>query len=161
MPIKDLREEINKTHRPIIISDDSDGNTNEFKCKYCHRIIRSKFTEDSIWCNSCQSETIIDKDTKPVKKSLKAEVIDNSEVFVATTPDPVSQFDKKPVELQGGFKALSQRGTIRFTSYQEYYPQGQGGQGQGQGQSPSSSQSQGRRVPGPTKTTKGDDNKTD
>ena len=28
MPIKDLSEEINKTHRPIIISDDKDGNTN-------------------------------------------------------------------------------------------------------------------------------------
>jgi hypothetical protein len=84
MPIKDLSEEINKTHRPIIISDDKDGNTNGFECKYCHRIIHGKFTDDSIWCNSCQSETIFDKDTKPVKKSLKAETIDNTEVNVVS-----------------------------------------------------------------------------
>ena len=58
MPIKDLSEEINKTHRPIIISDDKDGNTNRFECKYCHHIIRGKFTDDSIWCNSCQSEKV-------------------------------------------------------------------------------------------------------
>ena len=45
---KDLREEINKTHRPVVISDDNDRDTNEFECKYCRRIIRGKFTEDSI-----------------------------------------------------------------------------------------------------------------
>jgi hypothetical protein len=122
MPMKDLREEINKTHRPIIISDDKDGNTNEFTCKWCNRIIRSKFTADSIWCNSCQSETIIGKDTKPVKKSLKAETIDNTEVNVVSLQynfEDMAGHTRygKPVELKGGFLALSKKGTIRFTNY--------------------------------------------
>ena len=36
---KDLREEINRTHKPVVISDDNDGRTNGFECKYCRRII--------------------------------------------------------------------------------------------------------------------------
>jgi hypothetical protein len=122
MPMKDLREELNKTHRPIIISDDKDGNVNGFECKYCHRIIRGKFTEDSIWCNSCQSETIFDKDTKPVKKGLKAEVIDNSEVFVTSVQYNFEDMARRtkwsrPKEFKDGALALSKKGTIHFTSY--------------------------------------------
>ena len=120
--MKDLRKELNETHKPIIISDDKDGNVNGFECKYCRRIIRGKFTEDSIWCNYCQSETIFDKDTKPVKKGLKAEVIDNSEVFVTSVQynfEDMARRTKwnKPKELKGGALALSKKGTIRFTSY--------------------------------------------
>jgi hypothetical protein len=122
MPIKNLREEINKTHRPIIVSEDNDRKTNEFTCKWCHRIIRGKFTEDSVWCNSCQSETIFDKDTKPVRKSLKAEVIDDTETLAAFVPTNASDMVRhtkydKPKELKGGALALSKKGTIRFTSY--------------------------------------------
>ena len=43
--MKDLRKELNETHKPIIISDDNDGKTNGFECKYCHRIIYNKFTD--------------------------------------------------------------------------------------------------------------------
>jgi hypothetical protein len=82
---KDLKEEVNKTHKPVVISDyNNDGRTNGFECKWCQRIIYNKFTDDSIWCNSCQSETIFDKDTKPVKKGIKAETMDNPEVFVTS-----------------------------------------------------------------------------
>ena len=85
-------------------------------------ILSSLITDDSIWCNSCQSETIFDKDTKPVKKGLKAEVIDNSEVFVTSVqynPNDMVSHTKwnKPKELKGGALALSKKGTIRFTSY--------------------------------------------
>ena len=123
MPIKDLREELNKTHRPIIISDDKDGNTNGFKCKYCHRIIRGKFTEDSIWCNSCQSETIFDKDTKLVKKSLKAETIDNTEVNVVSLQynfEDMAGHTRygKPIEYKGGIKVLRDKG-LKITNYKE------------------------------------------
>src|SRR5215213_9621721 len=117
---KDLREEINKTHKPVVISDYNDGKTNGFECKYCQRIIYNKFTDDSIWCNSCQSETIFDKDTKPVKKGLKAETMDNSEVFVTSVqynPNDMVHHTKwnRPKELKGGALALSKKGTIRFT----------------------------------------------
>jgi DNA-directed RNA polymerase subunit RPC12/RpoP len=120
--MKDLRKELNETHKPIIISDDSDGKISGFECKWCNRIIRSKFTDDSIWCNSCQSETIIYKDIKPVKKGLKAEVVDNSEVFVTSVQpnfDDMAGHTKygKPTELKDGALALSKKGTIRFTSY--------------------------------------------
>ena len=64
--MKDLRKELNDTHKPIIVSDDNDRNINGFECKYCRRIIRSKFTEDSVWCNSCQSETIFDKSVRKI-----------------------------------------------------------------------------------------------
>ena len=120
---KDLREEVNKTHRPVVISDNNnDGRTNGFECKYCQRIIYNKFTDDSIWCNSCQSETIFDKDTKPVKKSLKAETIDNTEVNVVSLQynfEDMAGHTRygKTLELKGGALALSKKGTIRFTSY--------------------------------------------
>ena len=122
---KDLREEINKTHRPVVISDDNnDGKTNGFECKWCQRIIYNKFTDDSIWCNSCQSETIFDKDTKPIKKGLKAETMDNSEVFVTSVQYNFEDMAgrtkwKRPKELKGGALALSQKGTIKFTSYHD------------------------------------------
>jgi len=120
--MKDLRKGLNETHKPIIISDDNDGKTNGFECKWCHRIIYNKFTDDSIWCNSCGSETIFDKDTKLIKKSIKAEVVDNSEVFVTSVQYNFEDMAgrtkyNKPKELKDGALALSKKGTIRFTSY--------------------------------------------
>ena len=53
----------------------------------------------------------------------------------------------RPVEYQGGFKALSQKGTIKITSYHEDIS------------SSRQSQNQGRRTPGPIR--EGDDNKTE
>jgi hypothetical protein len=126
---KDLREEVNKTHRPIVISTDDYNNkdTNGFECKWCRRIIYTKFTNDSIWCNSCQSETIFTKDTKPIKKSIKAEVVDNSEIFVTSIQynfnDMVRHVGQKP-EPKGSFAELKKRG-VRITSYEE-----KGGSGQ-------------------------------
>ena len=62
-----------------------------------------------------------DKDTKPVKKSLKAETIDNTEVNVVSLQynfEDMAGHTRygKPVELQGGFKALRDKG-LRITSY--------------------------------------------
>src|SRR5215217_1575921 len=122
MPIKNIGEKFMKEHKPVVLSDDSDGNINGFTCKWCNRTIYIKLTDDSIWCNSCQSETIIDKDIKPVKKSLKAETVDNSETFVVSIeydPSKMAWHTKydKPKTLKGGALALSKKGSIRFTSY--------------------------------------------
>src|SRR5215216_2638373 len=120
MTIKDLKEEWNRTHIPITISDDEDkdkdGDINGFECKWCNRIIYGKFTDDSIWCNSCNSETLL-KDIKPIKKPLKAEVIDNTETLIASPTsvsyteyykDKVSIYHK--VEPKGTFAEMQKRG---------------------------------------------------
>jgi hypothetical protein len=120
---KDLKEEVNKMHKPVVISDyNNDRSVNGFECKWCQRIVYNKFTDDSIWCNNCQSETIFDKDTKPIKKGLKAETMDNSEVFVTSIQHNFEDMVRRtkwsrPKEFKGGALALSKKGTIRFTSY--------------------------------------------
>jgi len=122
MPIENIGEKFLREHKPVIISDDRDGDINGFECKRCGRIIYGKFTDDSVWCNSCSSETII-KDIKPIKKSLKAEVVDNTETIIANLPgaDPNSVRIYGTPEYQGSFKVLHEKG-IKITSYHEDIP---------------------------------------
>ena len=66
-------------------------------------------------------ETIL-KDIKPVKKSLKAEVIDNTETLATSVQynfEDMAGHTRygKPLELKDGTLALSKKGTICFTSY--------------------------------------------
>jgi hypothetical protein len=123
MPIENIGEKFMREHKPIIISDDSNGDINGFSCKRCNRTIYGKFTDDSIWCNSCSCETIIGKDTKPIKRSLKAEVVDNTEVFVASLPgvDPDSVRIYGPTQYQGGFKTLHDKGTLKLQIIMKTY----------------------------------------
>jgi len=84
MTIRNLKDELNRTHKPIILSYDKDKIV-EYECKWCNRIIRAKLSEDSIFCVHCQSEIYLDNNTHKALKSVKAHNnIDDSEVFVAS-----------------------------------------------------------------------------
>ena len=119
---KNLKEEENRKNRPIIITDDKDK-TVEYECKYCNCTIKAKLSEESIFCFHCQSEIyLIEGDIRKALKSVKAHnTIDDTEVFVATTPDPNEQYMKKEQELKGSFKALRDKG-LKIKNYREHIP---------------------------------------
>jgi hypothetical protein len=152
----DIRKDFNEKNKPVVISDnDSKEKGNGFECQYCHRIIYTKFTDDSIWCNSCNAETIFEKDTKPVKKRLRTETMDTNEVYVKSIDTNVNDMVEKtkwnrPLELSGAYKRMSDRG-IHFTSYSETLPES--GQtyswSQSSGSTSSLNSNTGRKVPGP------------
>jgi DNA-directed RNA polymerase subunit RPC12/RpoP len=82
MTIKNLKDELNRTHKPIILSYDKDKIV-EYECKWCNRIIRAKLSEDSIFCVHCQSEIYLDNNTHKALKSVKAHnTIDDSELWI-------------------------------------------------------------------------------
>ena len=117
-----------------------------------------KLSDDEYFCNRCQHSEYVENVVQTTEIP-KPKTLDNPELHVSTTPQPVNLFAKRPIEYQGGFKALSQKGTIRFTSYSETLTKSDQTQNWNQGSSSSMSWSSNegkvRKVPGPTK--EGDD----
>ncbi|SRR5215207_2002018 len=112
------REQEPPSNDNIIIGNIEEGKP-DYVCPYCNFIIKTRIATDEIYCNNCKSNFIIGD----VRKKSKLEVPKsrNSEVFVATTPAPVSPFDKKEPEIKGGFKALRDKG-IKIKNYREDIP---------------------------------------
>ena len=91
----------------------------EYICPWCNFILHVRKSRKEVNCPNC---TITLDLTSGVAQETKTLIDPNKnnatyEVHAFTTPDPINPWDKKPVELKGGFLALSKKGTIRFTSY--------------------------------------------
>jgi hypothetical protein len=161
MPIKNIGYP--NLNDKVIISDETLGRTRKpigYLCPNC-QIRMVKLSDDDYFCNRCQHSEYIENVVKTTEIP-KPQTLDNSELHVSTTPQPINPFAKKPIELKGGFKALSQKGTIRFTSYNETSPKSDQSQNWNQSSSSSmswSSSNEGkvRKLPGPTREE--DDNK--
>ncbi|HEU4824764.1 MAG TPA: hypothetical protein VFS97_15175 [Nitrososphaeraceae archaeon] len=105
-------------NKPVIISDNTYDNIKEYTCTNCQRIIHTRKSQGNLTCPHCLFDFPVEK----VRRHSKLETPHrNTETLISTTPLP-GQKDvaiKKNIDLQWGAKALSQRGTIKFTSYSE------------------------------------------
>ena len=77
-------------------------------CNYCNLPTNVRLTKDSFYCNKCNVEIIITKDD--VRRYYELQVPEGpaEETLVSSTNAPTIR--KKEVELQGGFKALRDKG---------------------------------------------------
>jgi hypothetical protein len=97
----------------------------EYVCSYCNRTL-SKLTDrsglsPSWYCSSCQISTP-EEDTNDLRgknKIVTPDNYDNSSNPLATTKFKDPELRRKKVEIKGGLKALSQKGTIRIKDYVE------------------------------------------
>jgi hypothetical protein len=102
--------------------------TNEIKpsylCSWCNQILvrltDAGQSNTMFWCKNCSIE--FDPESENLRKESKIMVPDrNIEPAIATTPGiPDISISHEP-ELKDGALALSKKGTIRFTSYHEFY----------------------------------------
>src|SRR5215207_930586 len=91
----------------------------EWICPWCDYVLQARKSRKEIDCPNCTAALDLGgatQETKTIEDPNKSKAADK--VYAATTPDPVNPWDKKPVELKGGFLALSKRG-LRITNYRD------------------------------------------
>ena len=102
----------------VVIADNSDSDIKEYICNSCNRIRHTRQSKGELECLHC-GEIINIEGTR--RKSKLQTPHQNTETLVGSvlTPGFVDVAVKKELDLQGGAKSLSQKGTIRFTDYRE------------------------------------------
>ena len=92
----------------------------DYICPWCNFILHVRKSRKEVNCPNCTINldltSGVAQETKTLIDPNKNSAV-NEEVHAFTTPPPINPWDKKPVELKGGFLALSKKGTIRFTNY--------------------------------------------
>ena len=92
-------------------------------CNYCSQVVTVRLSDDEWFCNNC-SITIIPS-IQDVRRVQDLEVPQgvNDEILICHPPEPHEEDVriKKEPDLQGGFKALRDKG-LRVTDYHESLP---------------------------------------
>lgn len=101
-----------------VVIAESDDEVKEYICPSCSRIRHTRQLKGELECLHC-GEIINIEGTR--KRSKLETPHKNTETLVSTTQTPGfgDVQIKKELDLQWGAKSLSQKGTIRFTSYEE------------------------------------------
>jgi hypothetical protein len=97
-----------------------DNTSSEHSCPWCSRtlvkLIDHSHQNPSLFCSYCKTEHIPEETRKKSKLNPQRTEIEPAVASVGNVPD-VSI--RKEIQLKDGALALSKKGTIRFTSYQE------------------------------------------
>jgi hypothetical protein len=82
------------------------------------RLTDSSLQNTAFWCRTCSVEFYPENEN--IRRESKLSVPDrNIEPAVATTPRIPDVSIRKELELSGGFAQLAEKGTTKFTSYEE------------------------------------------
>lgn len=112
---KSNKNKINKENVVISGEEYTKPDKPVYVCNFCNRTL-GKLSDNTFWCNNCNIEFRPEEVRK--KQRLQVPQGQDKETLVATTPDPVSQFEHKPPELKGTFAELQKRG-IKIKDYRE------------------------------------------
>src|SRR5215208_6791854 len=111
----------------IVITESEPVGTDksEYLCHRCEQILTALDRETGSYrCNNCAIETFVNEEPTRRKSKLSTPRPKNTETLISHVP--TLGFNdvkiKHEPELKGGFLALSKKGTIRFTSYDEHNP---------------------------------------
>jgi hypothetical protein len=123
---KDNRLAVNSKEddRPIVIDkaqyDDTDD-VRQFLCPWYNLILYARRTSKEVYCQRCKTFTDIKPSkTQEVQTIEDPNKVKQEETLVSTIPDTdMDTYIKKPPSFKGGFAALSNKGTMRITDYQE------------------------------------------
>jgi transcription elongation factor Elf1 len=122
MTIKKLKP---KDEKSIVSEEYKEKERPRYICSMCNQIVLVKLKDFSgnnttYWCKMCQVS--FDPEVETLKEDVSVSLPYNAEeegpgiISIQDTPDVSIRHEPEP-ELRGGFKVLSQKGTIRFTSY--------------------------------------------
>jgi hypothetical protein len=106
-----------------IIGEEALGVPDNIKviCNYCNLDTNVRIDKETFWYNRCQVPIVITAEDVRNYYDLQVPQGPSNEPLVGTIPSPgidTVQI-KKRAELQGGFKALKDKG-LNVTNYQEY-----------------------------------------
>jgi ribosomal protein L37AE/L43A len=106
------------SNKKVVISKPDDDSVKEYVCNSCRFIIHTRATEGEITCLHCDDIIVIEGTRKRSKLETPHK---NIEPAITSVPFPNYKdvAIKKKADLQWGAKSLSQKGTIKFTSYEE------------------------------------------
>jgi hypothetical protein len=115
--------EISTTKDKVVISSEFYENDRpSYICSFCNqtliRLTDAGQNNTTFWCRNCSVE--FDPENENLRKESKLSVPDrNIEPVVATTPGIPDVRIRHEPELKDGAFALSKKGTIRFTHYED------------------------------------------
>jgi DNA-directed RNA polymerase subunit RPC12/RpoP len=114
----------NKDDKVIISSEYFEDTRPSYICSICNqtliRLTDSSMQNTAFWCRNCSLE--FDPESENVRRESKLSVPDrNIEPAVSTTPGIPDISIRPEPEIQGGLKALQQKG-LKITEYKEDIP---------------------------------------
>ena len=117
--IERLRQQ--KADLPIAISGEEYTKPEKprYYCNNCNYNL-VKISENEWFCNHCKSSVFPTSEEVRSKSRLSVPTGRNTDSLISYSPEP-DDLTRKPVEPQGAFKALRDRG-IKITSYKEESP---------------------------------------
>jgi hypothetical protein len=106
----------------VISSDYYENDRPSYICSFCNqtliRLTDAGQNNTTFWCRNCSVE--FDPESENLRKESKIMVPDrNIEPAIATTPGIPDISIRHEPELKDGALALSKKGTIRFTHYED------------------------------------------
>ena len=107
LPIAIIGEEYTKPEKP------------RYYCNNC-RFNLTRISDSEYFCNHCKSSAYPSTEEVRSKSRLSVPKERNTDALISYSPEP-DDLTRKPVEPQGAFKALRDRG-IKITSYKEDNP---------------------------------------
>ena len=111
-----------KDDKVVISSEYYTNDRPSYICSFCNqtlfRLTDAGQNNTTFWCRNCSVE--LDPESENLRKESKIIVPDkNIEPAIATTPGIPDISIRHEPELKDGALALSKKGTIRFTHYQD------------------------------------------
>jgi hypothetical protein len=111
-----------KDDKVVISSEYYTNDRPSYICSFCNqtliRLTDAGQINTTFWCRNCSVE--FDPESENLRKESKIMVPDrNIEPAIATTPGIPDITIRHEPELKDGALALSKKGTIRFTHYQD------------------------------------------
>jgi hypothetical protein len=106
----------------IIIANSGDD-IKEYVCPFCNFILHTRKVNGEVTCLHCQTEFTIEGTRRKSKietphKNTETLIPDPRTLYGGNNPGKSVSIHHEP-DLQWGAKTLSQKGTIKFTSYNE------------------------------------------
>jgi hypothetical protein len=126
MPVYKDKSRSRKIDRPkspdnkTVIGEEALGIPDNIKviCNYCNFDTNIRIDKETFYCNRCQVLIIITQEDIRNYYDLQVPQGPTNETLVSSIPSPSYQTIKKEPKLQGGFKALADKG-LKIKNYNE------------------------------------------